>query len=436
MNPEKSIIRKVASAGLVAGAVIALAQIRPQGAVASQQANLNMTAPSNLVDDGIPMTECHEDRVTISTEYLSPATESSAVLDPNADWIENTTSQEAIDTFWSQIGSDNSEVVGAQVDLRLKKFSLIIGSNAKSPAFEKFVNELSVHVPAELLRSCRTRASLNDDMKIVSHWVEGGHFDATMSLSIDEMTASVQVEVDSEESALQIVNAETLRNLPLRVVITGAVPVPLSRCPDSAPHYGGALFSDATDCVGGCTSGVKVRRNSDLMVGMATAGHCRVTTGWSGNLYSGYSFFGAFSNWSFGGGNDWAFVTASTYSPNFYTDPCCPSVRTNSGSANPVVGNSLCISGAVTTARCSMIVQDTAYQNYYKPTNVWVTNTQATRSDGTVACQEGDSGGPWYSAATSKVYGLQSFGTSAGGPTCYFNQISRMLTSGYQILSS
>ena len=83
-----------------------------------------------------------------------------------------------------------------------------------------------------------------------------------------------------------------------------------------------------------------------------------------------------------------------------------------------------------------MIVQNLAYQKYDPVFIRWITNVQAIRSDGTVACQPGDSGGTWFSSATSKVFGIHSFGSPTGGPVCYFNQVSRMLANGFQVMTS
>ncbi len=81
-----------------------------------------------------------------------------------------------------------------------------------------------------------------------------------------------------------------------------------------------------------------------------------------------------------------------------------------------------------------MVVTNTAvYDN-----DGWgsILNVAATRSDGTTACQSGDSGGPWFSSATSKVYGVQSFGYPGGGADCHYNAVSRMISAGFTVMTS
>jgi hypothetical protein len=102
---------------------------------------------------------------------------------------------------------------------------------------------------------------------------------------------------------------------------------PLARCGDANDHWGGAYYANTSGGCSSCSSGFKVRRNSDGKIGMATAGHCRSNIpAAAGNLYSGSNYFGEFFNWVYNGNGDWAFIGdgtggVATYANKLYFDP-------------------------------------------------------------------------------------------------------------------
>jgi hypothetical protein len=391
---------------------------------------------AKISTDGIAPSTCQTLGVEVKIGQVDPVQPGGEVVDPSSDWISNEATQTAIDAFWKSMDNSHIDVLGGHVDFDSRQLVVIVEPDVDSAVVLPSVERLQAFLNVEVKRGCRSKSELENAVSDISTWVSEVKPGAGISMSIDELKSAVLLETDSMDFAKQIESETRLRQLPIEVLVKQDIPVAQSRCADAAPHYGGARFGNDTTCSAACTSAFKVRRISDGAVGMSTAGHCRETTSWSGNLYSGYSFYGAFADWHYGGGDDWAFIVASSYSPNYYTDPCCPSVRTSAGAGTPAVGNSLCISGYVTGARCSMIVQNLAYQNYDPVFIRWITNVQAIRSDGTVACQPGDSGGTWFSSATSKVFGIHSFGSPTGGPVCYFNQVSRMLANGFQVMTS
>lgn len=426
--------RKVSFIGAVA-LLFSLTAAHWMGASASD-AMLKSKAKPDDSANGITLSVCHQLGVSTSQIPQPSPVKQGEVFDPGSDWISNSKAQSAIEDFWKTINHLHIDVVGAHIDLERHQFIFVIGPEVDSDVMMPAVVELRGYLSVEIQRGCRSRAELDGIVERISNWVTTEKPGVKLSISVNELHSAAKIETDSQELSELVAAEQSLSNLPIEVLVGSQVPVPLVRCADTAPHYGGARYGGDNSCGVACTAGFKVRRISDGAVGMSTAGHCRETTGWSGNLYSGYSFYGAFSSWNYGNGDDWGFIVSSSYSPNYYTDPCCPSVRTSSGGATPVVGNSLCISGYVTGARCSMIVQSLSYQNYDPAYNRTITNVRAIRSDGTNACREGDSGAPWFSSTTSKVYGIESFGISTGGPICYFNQVNRMIADGFQVMIS
>lgn len=405
------------------------------GASASD-AMLKTEAKPDDSANGITLTVCHQLGVSTSQMPQPSPVKQGEVFDPGSDWISNSKAQSAIEDFWKTINHLHIDVVGAHIDLERHQFIFVIGPEVDSDVMMPAVDELRGYLSVEIQRGCRSRAELDGIVERISNWVTTEKPGVKLAISVDELHSAVKIETDSQELSERLAAEQSLSNLPIEVLVGSQVPVPLVRCADTAPHYGGARYGGDNSCGVACTAGFKVRRISDGAIGMSTAGHCRERNSWSGNLYSGYSFYGAFSAWNYGNGDDWGFIVSSSYSPNYYTDPCCPSARTSTGGATPVVGNSLCISGYITGARCSMIVQSLSNQNYDSEFNRMIANVSAVRSDGTNACQGGDSGAPWFSSSTSKVFGVQSFGISTGGPTCFFNQVNRMTADGFQVMTS
>ncbi len=145
---------------------------------------------------------------------------------------------------------------------------------------------------------------------------------------------------------------------------------------------------------------------------------------------------GQFYNWSFGSGNDWGFISDSTYSNIIYTDPCCPNTRPVTGNITSYAGESVCVSGGITTARCSLIVQATIVTQCSAGScadNVWAKRTAAG-----VVCRQGDSGGPVFSASGSNATGRGhiSFVSVPPDNNCWYNELFRMQNAGFTVLTS
>jgi hypothetical protein len=209
---------------------------------------------------------------------------------------------------------------------------------------------------------------------------------------------------------------------------------------DAPSHYGGAHFKQGSsaNCLNTCTSGFKVRRSSDGKLGMSTAGHCRVNTGWSGNLYSKTSFFGEFLNWRFqdGSNDDWGFIGNSTYSRTIYTDPASPSTRSINSSSNWTFNNEVvCYSGSKTLNVCGNVVVDQSAQNCSN--GYCTTNVKTTQINGLTACIASDSGGPTYrvpSSGSTEARGMISYHSNSDD--CWFQEIGRMVNDGFSVVTT
>jgi hypothetical protein len=329
--------------------------------------------------------------------------------------------------------------VGAWIDSEKQVFRVNVDpSTSVMEKVQAIAGESFSRLNYSVSERCVSISDLNEMLKRteehLSKILETG---SAFSMSVSEETSSVNVSIEKKDikAFLSALSEVPDARIVLEISPTDGQMGFSARCGDSAPHYGGALYKNSTDstCSAACTTGFKVKRLSDGVVGMSSAGHCRhFQPSWSGNLYSSYAFFGQFSDWQFGGNDDWSFITSSSFSPIYYTDPCSPCTRTSAGAAVASVGNTICISGGVTGARCSMSITNLNVQNCNQ--GVCVYNVEGIRNDHSLSCQLGDSGGPWFSSSTSKVYGVQSF--FDGTYKCYYNPVGRMTAYGYQVMTS
>lgn len=367
-----------------------------------------------------------------------PATEG-GVDDPEAAWLTNDESQTAIDAFWLGLAERNVATVGAVIDFDLHRMVVVLDPLTDMASAQEFLAELTPIVQVELAIGCAAKADIETAQDSIDEALSSGELGLISSvIRVNPLVPRVEVTVRPTDVEVATAAVQRLENDLIIVKNSPTLPSFQVRCGDLPAHYGGANYKqgNASNCTSTCTSGFKVRKNSNGIIGMSTAGHCRVLTGWSGDLYSKTSFFGEFLNWSFGGQrnrDDWGFIGTSTYSTTFYTDPCCPNTRVVAGTGQASVGTALCLSGAVTTARCSMIVTDVSVTICDNNSNCAL-NVEAQRSDGDLSCQDGDSGAPWYRPTNSYIYGIHSAGSSFGD-ICYYNAVARMVGDGYTVLT-
>ena len=103
------------------------------------------------------------------------------------------------------------------------------------------------------------------------------------------------------------------------------------------------------------------------------------------------------------GTRDMAKLEASTYEPKIHTSPGFPAVRTVKGKTDPSEGDLVCVSGAITGAKCNLRVLPGKHSLCYVTHNgPFCTHglTAAERLDVPVM-RRGDSGGPVYTRTGS-----------------------------------
>lgn len=178
---------------------------------------------------------------------------------------------------------------------------------------------------------------------------------------------------------------------------------------DGNPHYGGAAIGSYNNRF--CTSGFVMNFNG-VGRGGSTAGHCFAN---GATVYSGTHL------WGTAGGKydfpryDMMRVTSSsqTYANKIHVDPCCPSVRTVTGRANPVVNEYVCVSGFVTLAKCGLRV--TTNSASLCDAAGCTTGLMRAVKPGEVVGQNGDSGAPVYIRPTSTAATIKAM--EVGGET-------------------
>jgi hypothetical protein len=429
-KPVNRLARTGIALALLVGAVIGIRSTQKADAASDVVGTLKQRTS---------MADCNS-RGVVEKEMpsASPSTDAPK-FDPGSAWLESDVSQSEVDSFWKKIKYEELDEVGAWIDSENEEFRIKV--DPFTSVMEKvraIASESFSKINYSVSERCISIGDLNEMMmQTKEQLLEILKSGVAFSIGISEETSTVNVSIEKKD--VVVFQSELSEVADARIILEISPTVGQmgfsARCGDSAPHYGGSLYRNSTDstCSSPCTTGYKVKRLSDGVIGMSSAGHCRhLQPAWSGNLYSSYSFYGQFSNWQFGGNNDWSFITSSTYSPVYYTDPCSPCTRTSTGAATASVGNSICLSGGVTGARCSMTITNLSFTNCAQ--GICVYNVEGVRGDRSLSCQQGDSGGPWFSSSTSKVYGVQSF--FDGTYKCYYNPVGRMTAYGYQVMTS
>jgi hypothetical protein len=175
---------------------------------------------------------------------------------------------------------------------------------------------------------------------------------------------------------------------------SGVAVVPASRNSMSAPFLGGAQAKrvgspNAFDC----TTGFAVRKTSNGLRYMLTAGHC-------GGVLS--SWISPGSNQTIGAmkfrltaGTDEGLIGDKTYQPAIYTGGAAGTASTVKGAANPVLNKPIyCYSGAWTLEQCTVTILSMSSGNCYGGTCYSSQMTFQQFRDCPVA--GGDSGAPFY----------------------------------------
>jgi hypothetical protein len=181
---------------------------------------------------------------------------------------------------------------------------------------------------------------------------------------------------------------------------------PGHRCYDLPAYWGGDVI--ISNWGWGCTGGFGVHDASGRLY-MMTAAHCAETT--SNNYQNGVTFYNGNYTETMGniidvpGPLDAALIPADTGN-RYYDGPGIKNgdssfTKSVSGQLGASVHQSLCESGSFGGVICGMIVQNLDYTDGPWNSMAWVTSSTGRYS------VDGDSGGPWFSLASStSVYAI------------------------------
>ncbi|GAA3447182.1 S1 family peptidase [Planomonospora venezuelensis] len=219
---------------------------------------------------------------------------------------------------------------------------------------------------------------------------------------VDVPTGTVVVQATGQAGAEALLAAAGVDPSSVRVVISAERPRPL------VDVAGGDPFSVGSSR---CTVGFTVTRGTTQ--GFVTAGHCGragATTRPPGTV-RGSSF----------PGNDYAWVALG---PGYTAQPWVRgpggSIVLVRGSAQAVVGSSICRSGTTTGWRCGTVQQHNASVTYPQGTVTGLTRTS-------VCAEPGDSGGPFISGSQAQGVTSGGSGTCSSGGTTFHQPVNEIL---------
>lgn len=197
------------------------------------------------------------------------------------------------------------------------------------------------------------------------------------------------------------------------------------------PYTGGAFITPNNPAAGRtCTSGFAVRDGFGIL-GSVTAGHCAG----NGNIVnydtgSGF-FYGQTQGSQQTTTRDMARLHglfAVGYEPVIHTDPGAPTTRKVVGKGDPTLTTSICVSGSITGAKCSITLiglnNGTACDDV---TFICTSGLMVGRRSGVTIVQKGDSGGPVYSQSGSTGAIIRGMIVGEAGPdTVLMHKISQV----------
>ncbi|WP_149181671.1 carbohydrate-binding protein [Streptomyces sp. TRM49041] len=224
---------------------------------------------------------------------------------------------------------------------------------------------------------------------------------------VDVRTNSVTVKAANRSAAEAFITASGADPSLFRAEVSAERPRPLYDIRGGdAYHMGG----------GRCSIGFAVTRGTQH--GFATAGHC----GPAGAATSGYNQVaqGTFQASSFPG-SDMAWVATNTdwRSTPYVKGQAGQNVQVT-GSAQAVVGASVCRSGSTTGWHCGTILQHNTSVTYPEGTVSGVTRTS-------VCAEPGDSGGSYISGSQAQGVASGGSGDCRGGGTTYHQPVNPIL---------
>ncbi len=216
---------------------------------------------------------CAKPGVSVIKVVTTQSKSSNDVHDSNINWLEGSQSQAAVEKFWSEMDGDKSSFVGGDVDFSNRKLIYVFDETVDRDRLNFALSDLRKEIQVDLIVGCRLRSELQSTLEELLTVIDKQKITSQYQATIDPLTSSVKISVGELTVADAIQQIELVGGVPIRIEITNQLMKATSRCGDWPAYFGGAVFNPVGACVASCTSGFKVKRNSDGLVGMATVGH-------------------------------------------------------------------------------------------------------------------------------------------------------------------
>jgi hypothetical protein len=328
--------------------------------------------------------------------------------------------------------------LGAYIDFSLKTFVVVREPGFPDPQARQVI--AASQRPGLAIALAAGTRNYDDLLKIRNALVSDRSWltdKAGFFATIDARSSTVRVTISP---SAKLSRERLVKAFPGAISLEDGEVDAVSRCGDLSPHWGGARINKVSgDCPGSqsaiCSTAFAARRNSTGEIGMASAGHCRTSSGWSGTIFSGTANYGEFWTWAFNNGfDDWSWIKNSTFDRKVYHDPYTPTSLTVTGVRGAAVGDFLCTSGATTRAVCSGITLTVGSVTYIS--GATVTAIAIKRNDNAVMCAPGESGGSVYYLKPDQTAEARAIIVAASGAYCYAYPIMNFQSAGYTVVTA
>lgn len=312
-----------------------------------------------------------------------------------------------------QVLDDRTRTVVVVIDPTLVERSALQSALATaSRRSHERAGERATEVPVRVQAGCLPARDLIEADRVIAQrsWHPQAR-QATFETYLDAATSTIHATFWQQDQAV----ADALKQaLGASVSIQFGRPTPLAgRLDDTEPHRGGAkisIFGGTNPNILGCTAGFTVDF-SDGRRGSVTAGHCFKE---DEGLSSGNQFYGVTEGKEFFPEFDMMRIDGLgfAFTNVIYTDPGLPTERTVTGSSQPFEGQTLCVSGQKTRAKCQLQVID--FTGRLCHPEGCTDALMRARRPGVVVARKGDSGGPVYTQGpnnTAVINGMIVGGT-------------------------
>lgn len=312
-------------------------------------------------------------------------------------WIDNPPAQAAAARVTRTIRSNSAIVIGTFIDYQARELVVVVDPRAAvEPLMDELSSDVGSDLPVRVQKGCVTKSAIDSALLSIAsgEWFESGvGFHAL--LAVDPPTGRIEVTIAGEHEDA----AENLRLAINSDLVSVTTDLALhDRMNDGSPHYGGAAIGPRYDRGDTplCTAGPMVDKDGGRWA--TTAAHCDYGnpsvywyTGW------GYRYFGMQTLVNHVGDSMLIGSGIDRYARILHVDPPTADTRLVSQKQDvPDIADAVCVSGMVTKAVCSVIVEMELQACYYEPGSGWCWPVFLATRTGALVSQGGDSGAPVY----------------------------------------